>query len=413
MKGKTVLVAVLMCAASVAHATGGSQPTPQVIDQSGSCFNCTTIPSQTINQPQGGQGGDGGNASNTTTVTANPVAYGGGGGNASATGGSVSNSGNSTSNSSASQHQGQTQQQTSNSSAAVTGSGNSNQDQSQSITGSGNSNQSQSMNGSGNSSQSQSVSGSGNSTNNSSGNVSNTGNVSNAGNVDLKIDSHDKNLNVMLVPPSTPSLAPAPVIAECATCFVDYLYSILESCGSTGGDIEVYKGKQLFVAKDVFPTMTTMSGFPGLRKERGSAKIVAAVANRVPDQGTYECLASVSVQAAGKEAHMVTVDELRIRAAQVGQYLRTDETLLMVMSRKATIMHATLATTGRGWSIAPGAGGPLGEAIGSVTGTLGRSSGTATNDWTPELTVVFLRQKAGTGVTSNAFATMEKGIQKQ
>jgi hypothetical protein len=114
MKGKTVLVAVLMCAASVAHATGGSQPTPQVIDQSGSCFNCTTIPSQTINQPQGGQGGAGGNASNTTTVTANPVAYGGGGGNASATGGSVSNSGNSTSNSSASQHQGQTQQQRSN-----------------------------------------------------------------------------------------------------------------------------------------------------------------------------------------------------------------------------------------------------------------------------------------------------------
>ncbi len=248
-----------------------------------------------------------------------------------------------------------------------------------------------------------SVTGSGNSS-------ASGGAVSGSGNADVEIVDKSKNINVTLVPPSIPSMAPAPVIAECANCYIDYMYSILEACGATTQMVEVIKGKQLPVAKDVFVTMTTLANFPGIRKKRGNASVVPVIANSVPAKDTYECIAMVTVQAKGKNGHMLTPDELRIRAAQAGQFLasgESDSPLYLVLSRKATIQHTTLVTTGGGWSISPGGGGPIGDAIGSVTGTLGRSSGTATNDWTPELTGVLIRPKAGAGVTSEALGATE------
>jgi len=335
---------------------------------------------------QGGKGGAGGDAHSSLTiasgaVTANPVAN---GGHATA----VVEKGAVTANPTATIEEGAVKNSVTGGTSSVSESGNS----TNSIA---NDNHSSATGGS--------VTGSGNSS-------ASGGTVAGSGNADVQIIDKSKNINVTLVPPSIPSLAPAPMIAECANCYIDYMYSILEACGATTQMVEVIKGKQLPVAKDVFVTMTTLANFPGIRKKRGNASVVPVIANSVPAKDTYECIAMVTVQAKGKNGHMLTPDELRIRAAQAGQFLasgESDSPLYLVLSRKATIQHTTLVTTGGGWSISPGGGGPIGDAIGSVTGTLGRSSGTATNDWTPELTGVLIRPKQGTGVTSEALGATD------
>jgi hypothetical protein len=225
------------------------------------------------------------------------------------------------------------------------------------------------------------------------------------------IDDHSKvkNINVTMVPPGLPSLAPAPVISECANCYIDFLFSAQEISGATTQNVpQVIKGKDIEVAKDVFVTMTSMAQFPGVRKKPGKFGVLPATVNRVPSKDNYQSVAMITVQAKGKDGYMLTPMELQTRALQAAFRLNfpDDVVLYVVFSRKATIEHATVHTTGKGWSIAPGGGGPLGDAIGSITGTIGRSSGTATNDWTPEVTALVIIPMKG-GVESGVFNTLD------
>ncbi len=231
---------------------------------------------------------------------------------------------------------------------------------------------------------------------------------------EIEIVDKSKNINVMMVPPGLPSLAPAPVITECANCYIDFLFSAQEISGATTqSPPQVIKGKDIQVSKDTVTTVTSMALFPGVRKTPGNFGVLPVTVNRVPATGTYQSVAMINVQAAKrKDGYMLTPMELQIRVLQAAQRLNfpDDTVLYVVFSRKATIQHATLVTTGKGWSFAPGGGGSLSDAmIGSIIGTVGNSSGTATNDWTPEVTALVIIPKAG-GVESGAFNALDHQV---